>query len=241
LIFAAICHEEAIEMGKFKTRIDGTPAQIGQKYMERDTAYPYGTRRHGSGTNLPAQSRSVDSMKSTIDYSAPPGEKVKTTYQGKEISPTEQKHLFGKGVPLTAEVQKPQPMSLPEHAFSIEQDELNKTYIDGHIDQTTYEKARTIQTNHWVVHHEVMTSENAIGEALITQGYDPGIIGAIGGAIGRVAAKGVSGAIEAAKAARASYTAERQRKPPRHYTEEIEDPKEEYTKRKRMLTRYEIR
>jgi len=113
-------------MGKFKTRIEGTPNQIGQKYQERDAAYPYGTKRHASGADLPAQTRSVDSMKS---------------------------------------------MSIPENQYQVQLSELNHTYLDGKIDQATYEKSRTIMTNHWLIHHEALTSEQAIGEALVTQGY----------------------------------------------------------------------
>ena len=50
-------------MGKWKTRKEGSASQIGSRYQERDSTYPYGAKRRGSGAQLPTQSRSVDSMK----------------------------------------------------------------------------------------------------------------------------------------------------------------------------------
>lgn len=56
-------------MPKFKTRIEGTPAQIGQKYPDERRSYAYGAKRGASGAALPPQYRSVDSMKKPASYS----------------------------------------------------------------------------------------------------------------------------------------------------------------------------
>lgn len=50
-------------MAKWKTRIDGSPAQVGQRYPERSSAYPYGARRRASGTVMVPVERSVESFK----------------------------------------------------------------------------------------------------------------------------------------------------------------------------------
>lgn len=50
-------------MAKWKKRIDGTPAQIGQPYKVRETTYPYGARAGGSGVHIEPQPRSVESFK----------------------------------------------------------------------------------------------------------------------------------------------------------------------------------
>lgn len=50
-------------MRKWKTRTEGSAAQVGSKYEERESVYPYGARAHASGISQTPQIRSVDSMK----------------------------------------------------------------------------------------------------------------------------------------------------------------------------------
>ena len=50
-------------MAKWKKRVDGSPAQIGQPYKERARVQHGSARRKGSGTELAPQNRSVESMK----------------------------------------------------------------------------------------------------------------------------------------------------------------------------------
>jgi DnaJ-class molecular chaperone len=47
----------------WKTRTDGSSAQVGQKYQEKQSGSILGARAGASGTALPPQARSVDSMK----------------------------------------------------------------------------------------------------------------------------------------------------------------------------------
>jgi hypothetical protein len=48
----------------FKTRVSGTPAQIGNTYKEEQKVSQFGAKRKASGAAQVPQSRSVDSMKS---------------------------------------------------------------------------------------------------------------------------------------------------------------------------------
>ena len=59
-------------MAKWKKRIEGSPAQIGQPYKERGRVQHGSARTKGSGTVLPPQPRSVESMKKPVREPAKP-------------------------------------------------------------------------------------------------------------------------------------------------------------------------
>lgn len=155
-------------MGRgWKTRIDGTPQQIGQKYPERERVYPYGARRRGSGTVLAPQPRSVEFFKKpgltknerallnriekiqvkqgvarTKDL------RLKEDLHGKLIGGADLKTL--KSLIIKGEVYAPRPgyykstreppKKPKREPFPI--DDLEKAYLDGKITQAQYEKRR---------------------------------------------------------------------------------------------------
>jgi len=53
-------------MGKWKTRTDGSEAQIGKKYEERDAAYPYGTTFNSLCWDFPVASATNFTRFSTL-------------------------------------------------------------------------------------------------------------------------------------------------------------------------------